>query len=235
MLYLAERFNRRLVVAIAVLVSPLPIYARPTGGSDSGGQFVVLLIIMVVCFGLLNAIRKRLKNRKKQSRIPTAEKIRQPPSSEAARSIFVSYRRQDSPHITGRIYDELSTQFGKSAVFKDVDSMPLGRDFRDHIREQVRHCCVLIAVIGQYWNKSASGTYRLNDKGDHLRIEIETALERQIPVIPVLVDGMEMPSEEELPESLARLAYHHGISIRPDPDFHNDTDRLVRGIRPLLK
>jgi hypothetical protein len=95
---------------------------------------------------------------------------------------------------------------------------------------------VLIAVIGKSWNESsASGDKRLNDHRDHLRIEIETALERRIPVIPVLVDGVEMPTEEELPPSLARLAYHHGISVRPDPDFHNDADRLLRGIESHLK
>jgi hypothetical protein len=69
----------------------------------------------------------------------------------------------------------------------------------------------------------------------HLRIEIETALELSIPVIPVLVDGAEMPTEEELPPSLARLAFRNGILIRPDPDFHNDADRLLRGIELLLK
>jgi len=152
------------------------------------------------------------------------------------RSIFISYRRQDSQHITGRIYDKLFTRFGKSNVFKDVDSMPLGYDFRDHIREQVSRCAILIAVIGKNWNgPTPSGSARLNDPRDHLRIEIETALERRIPVIPVLVDDVEMPAEEDMPASLARLAYHHGISVRPDPDFHHDADRLIRGIESLMK
>jgi len=91
-------------------------------------------------------------------------------------------------------------------------------------------------VIGRNWNEtSASGKRRLNDRGDHLRLEIEAALERSIPIIPVLVDGVTMPSEEELPPSLARLAYRNGIEVRPDPDFHNDAERLLRGIEPLLK
>jgi hypothetical protein len=159
-----------------------------------------------------------------------------PHTEKSNRSIFISYRRHDSQHITGRIYDRLSTKFGKDAVFKDVDSIPLGIDFREHIREQVSRCAVLIAVIGKSWgDSSATGNPRLNDPGDHLRIEIEAALERRIPVIPVLVDGVEMPSEEELPPSLGRLAYHNGISVRPDPDFHSDADRLLRGIESLLR
>jgi hypothetical protein len=156
--------------------------------------------------------------------------------SYSARLLFVSYRRQDSAHITGRIYDRLTSKFGKSTVFKDVDSIPLGVDFREYLQEQVSRCGVLIAVIGKQWNESLpSGDKRLNDRRDHLRIEIETALERRIPVIPVLVDGAEMPTEENLPPTLARLAYHHGMPMRPDPDFHNDADRLVRGIESLLK
>jgi len=164
--------------------------------------------------------------------------IATPPAApaSAARSIFISYRRQDSQHITGRIYDRLTSQFGKEAVFKDVDSIPLGYDFRDHLREQVGRCAVLVAVIGKSWNPpAASGDRRLSDPRDHLRIEIESALERRIPVIPVLVDGVEVPAEEELPASLGRLAYHNGVAVRPDPDFHHDADRLVRGIEALFK
>jgi hypothetical protein len=158
------------------------------------------------------------------------------PPDEPAKSVFISYRRQDSQHITGRIYDRLLATFGREFVFKDVDSIPLGLDFREHLREQVGHCAVLVAVIGRNWNPTtASGQQRLSDPRDHLRIEIESALDRHIPVIPVLVDGIEMPAEDELPPSLAPLAYHNGISVRPDPDFHHDADRLVRGIEQLLK
>ena len=159
-----------------------------------------------------------------------------PKPSPESKSLFISYRRQDSQHITGRIYDRLSTRFGKESVFKDVDSIPLGLDFRDHLREQVGQCALLVAVIGKNWNPpSASGQPRLSDPRDHLRIEIESALERSIPVIPVLVDGIEMPAEDEMPASLASLAYRNGIAVRPDPDFHHDLDRLVRGIEQILK
>jgi hypothetical protein len=159
-----------------------------------------------------------------------------PAASSSTKSLFISYRRQDSQHITGRIYDRMATRFGREAVFKDVDSIPLGLDFREHLRQQVGSCAVLVAVIGKDWNPlSASGQRRLSDPRDHLRIEIESALDRHIPVIPVLVDGIDMPHEGELPPSLGQLAYHNGIAVRPDPDFHHDMDRLVRGIEQLLK
>src|ERR1700728_383281 len=90
----------------------------------------------------------------------------------ASKSIFISYRRQDSQHITGRIYDRLAMQFGRESIFKDVDSIPLGLDFREHLREQVGRCAVLVAVIGRNWNPApAPGQQRMSDPRDHLRIE----------------------------------------------------------------
>ena len=93
-------------------------------------------------------------------------------------------------------------------------------------------CSVLLAVIGRGWLDSAaeSAKRRLDDPRDHLRIEIETALRRDIPVIPVLVQGGPMPAEEDLPSSLRSLSYRYGASVRPDPDFHPDMDRVIKGI-----
>jgi len=253
---IGRRFHTRQAMAVLMLSSTSPLLAQHGGGSGAGGIGLLILFVVVafIVFAILRSIARRLRERRERKRrqqeelrrrsVPISE-IKMPAASKpvqasngngSAKSVFISYRRQDSPHIAGRIYDELSKHLGKSAVFKDVDNIPLGVDFRDHIREQIRRCAVLIAVIGRNWNEtSASGDRRLNDRGDHLRLEIEAALERSIPIIPVLVDGVTMPSEEELPPSLARLAYRNGIEVRPDPDFHNDAERLLRGIESLLK
>lgn len=166
------------------------------------------------------------------SRTPRATSGIQPD----AKTIFISYRRKDSGDITGRIYDGLVQHFGKMAIFKDVDSIPLGMDFRNHLQNNVGRCSALIAVIGQNWLIAAEGGEpRLNSTRDHLRIEIETALQRDIPVIPVLVQGATVPQEDDLPSSLRPLAYRNGLSVRPDPDFHTDMDRLIRGVEARFK
>jgi formylglycine-generating enzyme required for sulfatase activity len=146
--------------------------------------------------------------------------------------VFVSYRREDSIHQAGRLYDRLVTRFGSSQVFKDVDSIPLGSDFREVLTERVADCDVFLAVIGDRWLSIAgkSGERRLDDPGDFVRIEIEAALSRKIPVIPVLVANSSVPQAEELPESLRGLSFRNGLPVRPDPDFHKDMDRLIRGI-----
>ena len=141
-----------------------------------------------------------------------------------------------APTLRGRIHERLLQRFARDVVFKDVDSIPLGIDFRQHLENALSQCRVLIAVIGDQWIErgSATGKRRIDDPRDQLRIELEVALGRNIPVIPVLVRKASMPLEEDLPPSLKSLAYRNGIQIRPDPDFNGDMDRLIKGIEPHL-
>lgn len=147
-------------------------------------------------------------------------------------NIFLCYRRNDSADITGRIYDRLAAHYGKERVFKDVDSIPFGVDFRAHLDEMVAGCDALIAVIGRKWldSKGPDSERPIDDPSDFVRIEIEAALSRNVPVIPTLVQGAKIPSEESLPLPLKALVYRHGISVRPDPDFHADMNRLINSL-----
>ena len=155
--------------------------------------------------------------------------------SNKAPGIFISYRRDDTSDVTGRIYDRLIQHFGKESVFKDVDSIPLGIDFRKHLGDSVGRCDVLLTIIGRQWSAGEVGKRRLDDVRDFVRIELEAALRRGIPVVPVLVQGASQPSGDELPETLQSLVYRNGMPVRPDPDFHQDMDKLIRGIEGYLK
>jgi hypothetical protein len=150
--------------------------------------------------------------------------------------IFISYRRADSVDATGRMFDRLVAVFGQGNVFKDVDSIPLGSDFADVIAERLNECDVVIVVIGRFWLtvRGEDGKPRLNDPGDYVRIEIEQALNSRALVVPALVGNLDMPREAQLPKSIQRLARKHAISVRPDPDFHRDMDRLIRGLQEHL-
>ena len=123
-------------------------------------------------------------------------------------SIFISYRRSDSERETGRIDDHLSAHFGREAVFRDVDSLPLGVDFRAHLNRKVDRCEVLIAVIGDRWLDELNKRF-LNDEIDWVRAEIAWALERQTTerkttVIPVFV-GSANSLLQRIKESLMSL------------------------------
>jgi hypothetical protein len=69
--------------------------------------------------------------------------------------IFVGYRRQDSSHLAGRLYDRLADRFGEDHVFMDVDTIDLGVDFAEQITSAVTACKVLLAVIGPGWLSAA--------------------------------------------------------------------------------
>lgn len=151
-------------------------------------------------------------------------------------SIFLSYRREDSADVSGRIYDRLRESFGKGAVFKDVDAIPLAADFRKNLNEAIRDCRVMLVLIGDQWISitDSSGTARLADPIDFVRIEIESALQEGIPLIPVLVRGASMPKKDDLPATIAELANRQGIKVRTDPDFHKDMDKLIGGLEKQL-
>lgn len=146
--------------------------------------------------------------------------------------IFLSYRRADSQNITDRIYDGLVKEFCLANVFKDVDSIPLGADFRRVIEDSVTEAYVLLAVIGPSWVNATDemGNRRLENPDDFVRIEIETALKHSITVVPITVDGASVPSASDLPEKMKAITSRQGLAIRPDPDFHNDIERLIHFI-----
>ena len=154
--------------------------------------------------------------------------------------VFISYRREDSLDVTDRLYERLTRQFGTGAVFRDMDNIPLGVDFRQYLTEAVGRCDVLLAVIGDRWLQAAksdatgSVRYRLDDPRDFVRIEIESALTRRIPVIPVLVGRATIPGAAELPDALKDLAYRNAAEVRSGRDFHNHVDYLIQGLQRLF-
>jgi hypothetical protein len=148
---------------------------------------------------------------------------------------FISYRRKDNRHVTERVYDRLVSRFGRESIFKDVDAIPLGTDFRQVLERAVAKSDVQLVIIGQHWLTATDefGRRRLDDEQDFVRVEIETALARRILVIPLLVDGADMPAAAELPAALREVAFRNGTVVRTDPDFHRDMDRLVRALETI--
>jgi TIR domain len=139
--------------------------------------------------------------------------------------VFISYRRQDARHVAGRLADRLVERF---QVFMDMDTIEPGTDFTDVIRQAVEDCDIFLSVIGAQWMsvKDDQGQRRLEDAGDWVVAETVAALLRNVPVIPVLVDGAAMPSRSELPAELAPLASRQAMTIRHE-SFSSDVNRLI--------
>jgi TIR domain-containing protein len=105
--------------------------------------------------------------------------------------IFISYRREDSDVAAGRLADDLSEIFGPGAVFRDIDRLKPGEDYVKALKDVLASCVALVAVIGPRWLTITDdkGNRRLADPNDWVRAEIRTALDRGIPVIPILLSG----------------------------------------------
>ena len=151
--------------------------------------------------------------------------------------IAISYRRSDSSAIAGRIADRLAATYGRADVFIDVDSVPLGTDFRRHVQEVWAQIAVLLVVIGPDWLAIDPQTKvgRIHKQSDPVRVEVETALNRDIPVIPVLVNGAAMPGPDQLPRSLRPFAYRNAAEVDDGRDFHTaPRSRLTRAIDAIV-
>jgi hypothetical protein len=145
--------------------------------------------------------------------------------------IVISYRRADTGQIVGRISDWLAERYGKDSVFVDVDNIPYGVDFRSHIQQVLLKTDVLIAAIGDDWlARREAGQSRMLQESDPVRVEIETALERKVAIIPVLIDGARMPSAGELPTTFGDFAYLNAPAVSSGRDFRTHMERLIVGI-----
>jgi hypothetical protein len=152
-----------------------------------------------------------------------------------ANKVFINYRRDETAGIAGRLHDRLAKEFGKQNVFMDVDSIEPGLDFVKQLDDQVASCAILLAVIGPHWIEAAdaAGERRLHQPDDYLRIEIASALKRNIPVVPVLLDGARMPHVDELPDDLKSLTRRQAIELRHSR-FAADADAIVQSVSKAM-
>jgi hypothetical protein len=88
-----------------------------------------------------------------------------------------------------------------------------------------------LAFIGDQWLTltDRTGRRRIDDPQDWVVQEISAALQRGLRVIPVLVEGAEMPAGAELPSLLAPLVNRQALPLRHS-SFSADMTRLMAGI-----
>jgi TIR domain-containing protein len=150
--------------------------------------------------------------------------------------VFVCYRREDASGHAGRLYDALAEKFGDENVFMDVDTIKVGADFTEAITNAVASCDALIALIGRDWATltDETGRRRIDDPDDFVRLELETALERDVAVIPACVRGASFPADDQLPPSLAPLARRQGTDLR-DTAWRDDVRRLIARLEGIVR
>lgn len=150
--------------------------------------------------------------------------------------IFISYRREDTSGESGRLKDKLEQVFGQENIFYDVETLEAGLNFDESIAKALNESKVLLAMIGPHWLKvsDATGTKRIQKPDDWVRKEIAEALKRNLRVIPVLVNGAEMPDANELPDDLKELSLKHAQELTSSR-WNYDVGKLTEVLEKLVR
>jgi len=144
-------------------------------------------------------------------------------------TVFISYRREITAGEARALYNDLADRLGKNSVFMDVDSIALGRDFRNALQNTLASCDLLLVLIGRNWADvtDEEGRRRLENPSDFVRLEIEAALKRDIVVMPILVQGAHMPTAGQLPPEIKDLAYRNGFELS-HTRWESDVGEMMR-------
>ena len=149
--------------------------------------------------------------------------------------IFISYRRDDSRHAAGRLADDLSQAFGAERIFRDIEGIDLGVDFAKSLEKALAACSVMLVLIGPQWlgvQDNKRGGRRLDQADDWIRQEIVTALQRDVRVVPVLLEGAQLPDVAELPPDLQPLVRRQAMELS-DVRWRGDLRRLIDALAKI--
>jgi hypothetical protein len=131
------------------------------------------------------------------------------------------------------IFEAFQKVVSRDCLFMDVNSIPPGVDFVETLQGWVNQCEIMLALIGPGWIEATdpnTGHRRLDDPNDFVRVEIREALSRNIPVVPVLLDGTSMPDTEHLPEDMKGLVRRQAEFVEYRT-FEADVERLIKELR----
>ena len=151
-------------------------------------------------------------------------------------AIYISYRKEDTQGAAAHLYKNLTEAFGRTAVFMDVAGNQPGRDMRDVVDDHLVSCAAVLVIIGKGWvdARDESGQRRLDNPLDPVRIETAAALEQDLPLIPVLVQGATMVYPTQLPPDLADLAFRNPVTLLQS-QWGSDVEMLVALLKSLVQ
>ena len=142
--------------------------------------------------------------------------------------VFISYRREDTAPAAGRVYDRLCRLISKSNVFFDVSTLAGGEIYDRKLMSEIERSDAVLVFIGKSWLTS-NGRARLREPDDYVRAEVRAALGRPILVLPVLVDGAQMPPPDQLPDDIRALSTRNALTLRHE-SFDDDTENIVAAV-----
>lgn len=161
----------------------------------------------------------------------TEARIRQ--IKEKPINIFLCHRKADSAGHTGRIFDRLSAFFGPEHVFMNIDT-PVTSQEPVNVQKTISDCHILIAVIGHNWTGKEPKHSLIFKDDDAVYLELKYAMQKNIPIIPVLINGAPMPSVSEITGDLAGILRIQAHELS-DARWNTDVQRLIDLIDTMRK
>jgi hypothetical protein len=142
-------------------------------------------------------------------------------------AVFISYRRNDTDGLAGRLRDRIEREFPDGTVFMDVNSVRAGFDFRSEINAALRRSSIFLLLIGDRWLNQVE---RLLLPEDTVLHEIRLAIALDLHLVPVLVNGAIMPNPKQLPEEIRSIAWLNAVELRHSR-FEDDCRNLMSTIQ----
>ncbi|HUY77794.1 MAG TPA: toll/interleukin-1 receptor domain-containing protein, partial [Ktedonobacterales bacterium] len=153
------------------------------------------------------------------------------------KKIFISYRRDDEPFATKILYDKLAAYFGSDEIFYDIGDIPKGAHFLELIEQSISQCGAAIAIIGSKWLTLTGddGQPRLSNPNDMVRFELEAALRRKIPILPILINDAKMPHPDAVPQSLREICFLQDHHVHSNDQFDREVSEVIQFLIEKLR
>jgi formylglycine-generating enzyme required for sulfatase activity len=143
--------------------------------------------------------------------------------------VFVNYRRVDAEAWADRLFERLVQQFPREDVFMDINGhIPVGYPWAQWLDTQVAVCDLMLVLIGRLWAGEFKARHEAGER-DYVRVEIESALRRKIPVVPVLLGDTPVPSATELPETIRPVLELQAARLQRT-NFDTDAEALAKKV-----
>jgi len=150
--------------------------------------------------------------------------------------IFISYRREGGSTFSSILYSELCKFFAAENIFKDVNTLTPGSNFKKEIEIALDKSSIFLLLVDKNWLQlqNEKGEKKLFSKNDFVRNEIAMAIEKNLEIIPVLFENGTMPAEKELPLTVRSLCNKHAFTIHVESVI-SDLKLLIEYIRSKKK
>lgn len=144
--------------------------------------------------------------------------------------VYIAYQREDTRDFAEGVRDWLWLRFGAGNVWMDVEIPPFVESFDYYVRDKVVKADVLLLLIGPRWLQNLREVMETGAR-DRVRAELKAALHDHLVVVPILMPGVNIPREIDLPPDLRELLHFNFITLGGEQSLEEELNLILQGIR----